>query len=112
MGIALEIVKIAVSAIPDDVGPAAVKRVNLQVGRLSAVVPESLVFCFEIVARGTPLEGAELAIEEVPVVACCNDCGARWTVKEAAFCCEECGSGSLHLLSGRELLITSIEVPD
>lgn len=41
-----------------------VTRVRLEIGRLSAVVPDSIRFCFEICAQGTPLEGAELEIVE------------------------------------------------
>jgi hydrogenase nickel incorporation protein HypA/HybF len=38
--------------------------VRLEIGRLSAVVPDSIRFCFDICAQGTPLEGAELEIVE------------------------------------------------
>ena len=43
-----------------------VTRVRLEIGRLSAVVPDSIRFCFDICAQGTPLEGAELEIVESP----------------------------------------------
>lgn len=43
-----------------------VTRVRLEIGRLSAVVPDSIRFCFDICAQGTPLEGAELEIVERP----------------------------------------------
>ena len=43
-----------------------VTRVRLEIGRLSAVVPDSSRFCFDICAQGTPLEGAELEIVERP----------------------------------------------
>jgi len=37
------------------------------------------------VIKDTPLEGAELAIEELPVVAKCKDCQTQWTVTEPVF---------------------------
>jgi hydrogenase nickel incorporation protein HypA/HybF len=89
---------------------ARVERVNLKIGRLAAVVPDSLRFCFEIVSKDTPLAGAELSIEETPVTARCRDCGERWTIAEPVFTCQACQSGSLEILSGRELDIVSIEV--
>jgi hydrogenase nickel incorporation protein HypA/HybF len=110
MGIALQIVEIATASIPADMGPARVERVNLKIGRLAAVVPDSLRFCFEIVTRDTPLSGAELSIEESPVVARCKSCGLRWTIDEPVFTCRACGGGELEILSGRELDIVSIEV--
>jgi hydrogenase nickel incorporation protein HypA/HybF len=110
MGIALEIIDIATASIPPEARFAKVERVNLKIGKLSAVVPDSLRFCFDIVSKETPLAGAELAIEETPVVARCKDCGARWTIAEAVFTCQTCESGSLEILSGRELDIVSIEI--
>jgi hydrogenase nickel incorporation protein HypA/HybF len=112
MGIAMEIVDIAKASIPADMQGARVQRVNLQVGRLSAIVPDSLLFCFDLVIKDTPLEGAELSIEEVPVVARCKDCQTQWTVTEPVFICNACQSGAIDMLSGRELDITSIEIED
>ncbi|TFG40706.1 MAG: hydrogenase maturation nickel metallochaperone HypA [Syntrophobacterales bacterium] len=110
MGIALEIIDIATASIPAEAVSVRVERINLKIGKLSAVVPDSLRFCFDIVSKETPLAGAELAIEETPVVARCKACSARWTIAEAVFTCNACGSGSLEILSGRELDIVSIEI--
>ena len=112
MGIAQQIIDIAAASIPAGMTVARVERVNLKIGRLSAVVPESLRFCFEIVSQDTPLAGAELAIEETPILARCKDCGARWTIEEPVFTCKDCNSGRLEILSGRELDIVSIEVAE
>ena len=112
MGIAMEIVDIATASIPADMQGAKVQRVNLEVGKLSAIVPDSLRFCFDLVIKDTPLEGAELVIAELPVVARCKDCQAEWTVTEAVFTCINCQSGNIDVLSGRELDITSIEIED
>lgn len=110
MGIALQIIDIAVSSIPPDAAGATVERINLKVGRLAAVVPQSLRFCFEIAARDTAVAGAELVIEEVAVKARCNDCGHAWSIEGAAFACPSCESGSITMISGRELDIESIEI--
>ncbi|MGD9056061.1 MAG: hydrogenase maturation nickel metallochaperone HypA [Desulfobacterales bacterium] len=110
MGIALQIVEIATASLPADLGEARVAAVNLKIGKLAAVVPESLRFCFEVAIKDTPLVGAKLAIEEIPVVAKCNACDARWTIDTPVFVCQKCQSGSLEILSGRELDIDSIEV--
>jgi hydrogenase nickel incorporation protein HypA/HybF len=112
MGIAMEIVDIAKASIPEDMQGAKIRRVNLKVGKLSAIVPESLRFCFELAVKDTPLEDAELVIEELPVVARCKDCQTQWTVTKPVFTCKACQSGSIDILSGRELDITSIEIED
>jgi hydrogenase nickel incorporation protein HypA/HybF len=112
MGIALQIIDIATASIPEGMRSSKVERVNLKIGKLSAVVPDSLRFCFEIASRDTALAGAELAIQETPVVARCKDCDARWTIEEPVFTCKACTSGRLEILSGRELDIVSIEVAE
>ncbi len=112
MGIAMEIVDIAKASIPADMQGSRVRKVNLQVGKLSAIVPDSLRFCFDLVVKETPLEGAELAIEELPVVARCKDCDIEWKLTEAVFTCKNCEGGNIDILSGRELDITSIEIED
>ena len=110
MGIAMQIVEIAVASIPSDLKNAQVKRVNLKVGKLASVVPESLQFCFQIAIQDTPLRDADLKIEEIPLRIRCTDCQAEWIANEPAFVCPECTGGSIEMLSGRELDITSIEV--
>ncbi len=112
MGIAMEIVEIAKASIPKEMQDARVQRVNLRVGKLSAIVSDSLRFCFDLVVKDTPLEGAELFIEEMPVTARCKDCQFEWTVTRAVFTCTRCNSGAIEILSGRELDITSIEIED
>ena len=112
MGIAMEIVEIAKASIPEDMKGAKIQRVNLQVGKLSAIVADSLKFCFDLVIKDTPLEGAELAIEELPVVVRCKDCQVQWTVTEPVFTCQQCQGGNIEILSGRELDIKSIEIED
>ena len=112
MGIATEIVRIVTDSIPAEMAGSKVARVNLKVGKLAAVVPQSLRFCFEIVAKETPVEGAQLNIQEVAVVARCNSCDHQWEIGEPVFICPQCQSGSIEMLSGRELDIDSIELEE
>jgi hydrogenase nickel incorporation protein HypA/HybF len=112
MGIALEIIDIATASIPPDLEGSRVARVNLAVGKLSAIVPDSLRFCFSIATKDTALEGAELVIDTRPVVAVCKACGERWTIERPVFTCRACDGSDLTLESGRELDITSIEIAE
>jgi len=89
-----------------------VRAVNVQVGKMTAVVPESLRYCFEIVSRDSPLAGSELSIEEVPVRVSCLECGETTLIEEPRFACGGCGGVELELISGRELSVTSIEVDE
>ena len=110
MGIALQIIEIAAASIPTGDGPVQVEKVNLKIGKLAAVVPESLRFCFDIAAKESPLVGAVLHIEEIPIRARCSTCDNEWTIHEPVFQCPRCESGKLDIISGRELNIESIEI--
>jgi hydrogenase nickel incorporation protein HypA/HybF len=112
MGIAVRVVEIAISAIPPDIEDARIERINMRIGRLTAVVPESLHFCFNIARADTPLARASLVIEETPIVVECNECGAETTIDRPPFACSECGSGLVTVVSGRELEVLSIELAD
>ncbi len=90
---------------------ASVVSVTLQVGRLRAVVPDALAFCFEVVSQGTPVEGARLIIEQIPVRVRCGSCETEWTVTEVEFMCPVC-EGPVEVLQGKELLLRAIEIDD
>jgi hydrogenase nickel incorporation protein HypA/HybF len=112
MGIALQIIEIATASVPPELKGSRVARVNLKIGKLAAVVPASLRFCFEVASKETSLADAELVIEETDVRARCRDCQSEWTITEPAFACPTCDSGALDILSGRELDIESIEIAE
>ena len=112
MGIALEVIDIAEASIPQELPEAQVTKVFLTVGRLAAVVPESLRFCFEVAAQKTRLAGAELVIEQVAVNALCRHCDHAWSIDTPAFSCPACDSGDIDIISGRELDIRSIVIEE
>lgn len=89
-----------------------VVRLNLRVGRLTAVVPDSLRFYFDLLTPGTSLEGASLEIEEVPILAHCSDCAASFEIDTPSFICPVCAGGLLEIVSGRELQLVSLETAD
>lgn len=110
MGIAQQVLDIAVSAIPEDIECPEVEKINLRIGKLAAVVEDSLKFCLEILSENTPLAGAGLTIETVPVRLLCRDCRHEWEIEQPVFKCPACAGGNVEILSGRELEISSIEL--
>ncbi len=88
-----------------------VTLVDLTVGALRQVVPDSLAFHFEILARGTPCERARLRQRVTPARLGC-ECGHVWELAEPSFRCPRCGGGRARVLSGEELLVESIEVEE
>ncbi len=91
-------------------GGGRVTAVTVRVGRLSGIVPGALVFGFEVAREGTPLAGARLHVERVPIVVWCATCEGAVTLDEPRFVCPTCGSATPELLGGRELEIASFEM--
>ena len=87
-----------------------VARVELKVGHLRQVVPSALEFAFELVAQGTPVEGAELVWEEVPAAGRCRRCGEESELPGFPLACAACGGLDLELLRGEELLVDALEL--
>lgn len=88
------------------------EKINLKIGKLAAVVPENLNLCMEVAAKDTPLEGAQIHINEIPVTAKCSGCGHQWEVAEAVYICPACQSMEFDIIAGNELNVVSIDIAD
>jgi hydrogenase nickel incorporation protein HypA/HybF len=89
-----------------------VARVELKVGHLRQVVPSALEFSFELVAEGTPVEGAELEIDEVPARVACRECAAESRVRDFPLACASCSSLHVDVIAGDELFVDALELED
>jgi hydrogenase nickel incorporation protein HypA/HybF len=86
------------------------KSVRLNVGELSAIVPESLSFCFEVATKDTHMEGAQLIMDVIPLRGACRDCQHEFDIKDYAFECPKCKGTNIDTLSGQDLSIVEMEV--
>jgi len=98
-----------VSIVSEHAGSRKVTRVRLEIGKLSAIMPDAIRFCFDIVAKGTVLENSRLEIIEIPGRAKCQDCGGSVELETLFGTCS-CGSRDLQRLSGEELNIKEMEL--
>jgi len=111
LGLTKELVDI-VDARAREAGAVKIKSIMLTIGAFSGVEADAVSFCFEVVAKGTLAEGAELVIERVPLKVDCAGCG-RTSVNEDNFpICPLCGGTNVVITSGREFVIRSMEVED
>jgi hydrogenase nickel incorporation protein HypA/HybF len=106
----LEVAAGALEALPRPL--PRVERVSVRIGRLTAVVPDTLRHYFGLLTPGTALEGAALVIDEVPIRGRCGDCAGRFEIDTLSFTCPRCGSGLVELLSGRELEVVSLDTAE
>jgi hydrogenase nickel incorporation protein HypA/HybF len=91
-------------------GATKVSTIRLVVGEFTAVVPQSLSFCIEMITKGTPLEGVQLEIEPVPLTGRCTGCGEEFAIQEYRFVCPKCESKEIEMIAGKELFVKEIEV--
>ena len=105
----LAITRSVVDAVCEHTAGAPVAVVYVRVGKLSGVVPDAMRFCFDMVAEGTPVQGARLDIEEPDGLARCRTCGQDFDLQNLILLCS-CGSADVEVLSGSELSVTSVEV--
>ena len=108
----LSIAESLVKIVQEEMAKAGLKKLNsvqVKVGEFTHLVPDALQFCFEIVVRDTPLEGAALEIEVVPTTGFCNKCRKEFHVEGPLFVCPTCMGGDVEVEAGREMSIESID---
>jgi hydrogenase nickel incorporation protein HypA/HybF len=111
LGIAQNILEIVQQSVTKEQAPE-VRWIRIRVGQLSGVVPDSLEFCFQAIVSETEMQGASLAIEQMPAVFRCKKCAYRFQVNDLEYLCQQCQSPDLEILSGKELDIVEIELAD
>jgi len=93
--------------------PAArVAAIHVRVGELAGVSTEALDFAFECLSAGTPLAGARLVFDVVPLTMTCDACGRTSRVEDLVFRCPACGSESTRVSTGRELEVRTLELAE
>ncbi len=86
------------------------RSVRLNVGRLTAVVPDALSFCFEVITAGTELEGTMLIMDVIPLEGFCRECEKEFEIQDYTFVCPSCGSTKIKTIAGQDLSIVEMEV--
>ena len=110
----------AVSRLAQENGGAKVLRVDLLIGQLTFLSPRQVKLAYEILVKGTPLEGSELLIQDSEGIIECSICGHQRHVTVSMvddlgnptealplFSCSECG-GKISIIKGKECQIVGI----
>ncbi|MGO8862531.1 MAG: hydrogenase maturation nickel metallochaperone HypA [Acidimicrobiales bacterium] len=89
-----------------------VRRVTVRVGHLRQVVPDALLFSWELMTDSTDLKGCELVIEQIPARVGCRECKEETTLTVPILMCGTCEGFEVELLSGDEFLVVSMDVTE
>lgn len=87
-----------------------VRSVVLEIGRLSAVEPEAMRFCFDAAMTGSIAEGARLEIIETEGVGRCERCAFDMPLAALYDPCPNCGSYQIRVTSGDLMRVRELEV--
>jgi len=94
-----------------------IESVVLEVGELTFLGHDQLIFAWKTLTEGSDLEGADLNIEAIDSLVECQSCGHQGALPAQdgenlshflpRFCCPKC-QGRLNILEGKGCLIKNI----
>ena len=87
-----------------------VKKITLEIGKLSCVEPEALRFGFDVVMLGTLAGDAELILTEVDGVGWCEKCKKQVSMDTLYEPCGACGNPFVTVTLGNEMKIKDLIV--
>lgn len=96
-----------------------VLEVHLRIGKLRALSVEQVKFSYEVLVKGTILEGSKLHVEETPGLVRCTACGytkefdsevgVAYHFGVPPLLCPVCGD-SLTVVGGNDCVITKVRM--
>jgi hydrogenase nickel incorporation protein HypA/HybF len=93
-------------------GDRSVEVIHLRIGQLRQVVPDTLRFCWSMVAADTDLAGSVLEIERVPAALRCRACAADFGfgANGITVVCPACGGLDADVVAGEEFFVTALDL--
>jgi hydrogenase nickel incorporation protein HypA/HybF len=89
-----------------------VRLVNVRIGAMRQIIPDTLVYCWSLVTEGSEFDGTQLRVERVPARLRCNGCGHEQEMTEPVLVCSACSGQQVTMVAGDEFLITSLELAE
>jgi len=89
-----------------------VKKISLEIGALSDLEEEWIQRYFKTLAEGTAAAGAKIEVTKLPCRFTCNACFSGFQsdlTTDSPVTCPRCGSVSVHMISGGEYTVKSME---
>jgi len=91
-------------------GAKRVLAVDLVIGELASILDDSVQFYWDMIAKGTPAEGALLRFTRLRLELRCSECGRVFSPDTDRYGCPDCSSSHVRVSQGEELRVESIEV--
>jgi hydrogenase nickel incorporation protein HypA/HybF len=82
----------------------------LVIGQLSSLVDDSIQFYWDIIAKDTIAEGAQLHFRRIPAELQCMVCATKYHPQGEDLSCPSCGSVGARIAAGDEFFLEAIDV--
>jgi len=89
-----------------------VTEVELDIGTISGVIPETLEFALDIAVKNTIMEGAKIKMNIFHAKAKCLSCEKDFEMEDIYTMCPHCSSMQYDVIQGKELKVKSIKFED
>jgi hydrogenase nickel incorporation protein HypA/HybF len=90
----------------------AIEEIELDIGCLSGVEMESFDFAWKQAVKRTILETATRKVNRIEGKARCLECGTSFDMQHLYDSCPNCNSHFSEIISGKELKVKSLVLPD
>lgn len=87
-----------------------ITEIKLAIGDLSTIIDDSVQMYFDMLAEGTPAQGAKLVFRRIKAEFKCMKCQSVFIKPTVGFNCPTCGELGTPTGVGREFYIESLEV--
>ncbi len=87
-----------------------VLTVFVVIGENSSVIPDSVQVYFDMIAAGTPAQGAVLSVRTVKAEMHCPSCGKNFERPRFSFACPLCGRLGSPTETGNECYVERVEL--
>jgi hydrogenase nickel incorporation protein HypA/HybF len=110
LGIVMNVIK-QVEEVAEQNQVEQVKELTMEVGEVSAIVPELFTDCFEWAKKKTKyMQDCVLDLVVLEAISYCQDCKKNFKTTQYAKQCPHCGSVNTYLITGNEINIHDIKV--
>jgi hydrogenase nickel incorporation protein HypA/HybF len=93
-----------------DAQATKVSKIFLVIGDLSSIVDDSIQFYWDIIAKDTIAEGAQLCFTRITTTFECTKCKVRYSPDGESILCPTCGGADIRIISGEEFFLEAIDV--
>jgi hydrogenase nickel incorporation protein HypA/HybF len=94
-----------------------VLEVTVEIGQMTMLNPEQIMFMVEVLSEDTILQGAKFIMEEIPIELECESCGFKGKIEfegidhyAPIINCPQCEGREISVTAGRECNVKNIKI--